>query len=417
MDFNYLLFLIFFINCKESVYNHTNKENNLFFVFTTFRHGARFPETNIDYFGNVISSPGKLSKYGIIQNLEIGKKYRKRYSNFLNMEFDKNQIYIRTSDMERTIISTEKQLEGLFNKTIERKYFDIIKGGMDYFNLYHLDNKEHKKMDEYLKFCNKRKLSIDYIEIFQKDVFPILHHFYGISKTPSNLEDFCESAYAAYFEYIYDNDTNNKIGNCGIENISKINNFCYNWYNTFRGWNEYSAYMFYMLYHHIFEYMNKTVSGKSKLKIIMIAGHDITIDKFMNFLDGIKIIPRTYYPHYAFNIVLELRKYNNVFYIEIYYNDILKYNNTFKNFKNILTNSKYSNLYNYCGFPPERNFLKKLFKQKYFHIIRIIITSFFIFLIISIIFYYMKQKLDGHIKLNEDNNQNKNDINIITMNE
>ena len=368
MDFKYLLFLILFINCKESIYNHTNKENNLFFVFTTFRHGARFPSTNIDYFGNVISSPGNLSKYGILQNLEIGKKYRKRYSNFLNMEFDKNQIYIRTSDIERTIISTEKQLEGFFNKIIDRKYFEIVKGGIDYFNLYHLNSEEQKKMDEYLKFCKKRILEIDYKDIFDKEIFPILQNFYGINKSP-NLEDFCDSVYTAYYEYIYDNDTNNKIGNCGIQNVSKINNFCYNWYNTFRGWDEYSAYMFYMLFQHIFECMNKAINRKNQLKIIMIAGHDITIDKFMNFLDGIKIIPRTYYPHYAFNIVIELRKYNNDFYLEFYYNDILKYNNTFKNFKNILDNLKYNNLYNYCGIPSKTNLLKKLFKQNIFFII------------------------------------------------
>ena len=37
-------------------------------------------------------------------------------------------------------------------------------------------------------------------------------------------------------------------------------------------------------------------------------------------------------------------------YLEIYYNDILKYNKTLKAFENILNNSKYSNLYNFCGF-------------------------------------------------------------------
>ena len=71
----------------------------------------------------------------------------------------------------------------------------------------------------------------------------------------------------------------------------------------------------------------------------------------MNFLDGLKIIPRTHYPHYACNIVIELRKYNEEFYLEFYYNDILKYNETFQTFADTLDNSKYSNMYNYCGVP------------------------------------------------------------------
>ena len=107
-----------------------------------------------------------------------------------------------------------------------------------------------------------------------------------------------------------------------------------------------------MLYQHIFDYMNNAVYNISQIKMVMIGGHDITVDKFINFLDGMKIIPRTHFPHYACNIVIELRKYNNILYIEFYYNDILKYNNTLDTFQNVLNNSKYSNLYNYCGIPP-----------------------------------------------------------------
>ena len=287
-------------------------------MFTTFRHGARKPFTKIDIFGNYINSPGKLSKYGCIQHLEIGKNYRNRYSNFLNMSFDYNQLYIRTSDSERTIISTEKQLEGFFNKKIDRKYFDIIKDGSDHFNLYNLNNTEKDIMNKYLKYCNKRILEEDdYIKIFKSDILPILQNYYGIFEIPK-LDYFCDSVYTSYLEYIYNNVTNNKIIKCGIKNIKKMHDFCSNWYNSIRGWDEYGAYMFYILFQHIFEYMNMSINRKNSLKMIMIGGHRTTIDKFMNFFDGMKIIPRNEYPHFAFNIVIELRKYNNNFYLEIY---------------------------------------------------------------------------------------------------
>lgn len=120
------LSLISLSYCVDVMYNHTNKENNLYFVFTTFRHGARKPLFGKDYFGNRNYSAGALTTYGKIQHLEIGRKYRKRYSNFVNVSFDKNELYIRSSNIGRTIVSTEKELEGFFNKTIDRSNIFIV---------------------------------------------------------------------------------------------------------------------------------------------------------------------------------------------------------------------------------------------------------------------------------------------------
>ena len=347
-----VLFLFLFVQTDDILYKHTNSDNNLYFVFTTFRHGARFPFVKQDHFGNHIGSPGALTKYGALQHIEIGQKYRERYSNFLDMNFDENQFYIRTTDVERTIISGQKQLEALFNKPISRKYFDIIRGGANFWNLYCINKEDRKELDKYRNYCkNKRSLGVDYNQIFKNEIYPILQDGYG-SKSFPKLHEFCDSVYTAYFEYTFGNKTDNKIGKCGSENATKMNDFCYEWYNTFRGWDEYAAYMFYMLYQHMFDYMYKAINGVGPVKMVMLGGHDITVDQFMNFLSGLKIIPRTHYPHYACNIVAELRKYGEDFYLEFYYNDILKFNDTLEVFQGLLENSKYSNLYNFCGLPP-----------------------------------------------------------------
>ena len=348
----FILLLFSFVNSDDILYSHTNADNNLYFVFTTFRHGARAPFVKQDFFGNSISSPGALTKYGALQHLEIGKKYRERYSNFLDMNYDKNQFYIRTTDVERTIISGEKQLEGLFNKPIGRVNFDIQKGGANFWNLYCIQKEKRQELDKYRNYCKKRRtLGVDYNQIFSTEIFPILQSCYGTKNTP-NLHGFCDSVYTAYFEYIFGNKTDNKIGKCGREKAQKMNDFCYDWFNTFRGWDEYGAYMFYMLYQHMFDYMNKAINNAGPVKMVMLGGHDITVDQFMNFLSGLKIIPRTHFPHYACNIVVELRKYGEDFFLEFYYNDILKFNDTLDVFQSLLENTKYSNLYNFCGLPP-----------------------------------------------------------------
>lgn len=350
--FIFIFFLLLFSQCKETKYSHTNKEDNLYFVFTTFRHGARTHVFLFDSFGNIISPIGELTQYGENQNLEIGKKYRQRYSNFLNMNYNKDEIYVRVSDVERVIISAQKQLEGLFNKKIDDTNFEKVNGGLDHFNLFHLDEKEKKEMDKYERYCNnKRRLEIDYRKLFKSEIAPILRNCYGTLFTLS-IHAFCDSTFTAYNQYKYGDDKKNKIAKCGEDKAKKFYDYCIEWYDSFKGWDEYSAYMFFMLFQHMFDNMNKSIKGIGPLKMMTIGGHETTVDKFMDFLDGLYIIPRTEYPHFAFNIVIELRKYKNGFYIEIYYNDILKYNNTFLSFQNILDNSQYSNLYNYCGIPP-----------------------------------------------------------------
>ena len=339
--------------CSESeiLYNHTSLDNNLYFVFSTFRHGARSTFYKTDYFGNYVPNPGELSTYGALQHLEIGKKYRQRYSNFLNMSYDKNQMYIQSSYVQRTVISTLKQLEGLFGKIIDKSELHIIQGGTNYYNLFNLNDSEHEEVDKYFNYCNKKRRLPDYSDIFKNEIFPILKNCYGAQDIP-HKSSFCDSVFTAYFEYTYNNDTQNKIGKCGKDKAEKMHQYCFDYFNTFKGWNDKAAYILYLLFQNIFEHMKNFIEGRSDLRMIMIGGHDTTVSKVMDFFDGLKIIPRTNYPHYACNIVMELRKYSDEFYLEFYYNDILKYNQTFKSFENTLKNSNYSNLYNYCGIPP-----------------------------------------------------------------
>ena len=151
-----LISFIIFITSSDSdiYYNHTSADDNLYFVFSTYRHGARYAFTKYDYFGNSIPARGALTSYGAKQHLEIGKHYRERYSNFLNMSFNPKEMYIRSSDVERTVISTLKELEGLFNKTIERKYLTIVNGGLNFWNVYQINSTDRQTLEKYFQFVH-----------------------------------------------------------------------------------------------------------------------------------------------------------------------------------------------------------------------------------------------------------------------
>ena len=217
-------------------------------------------------------------------------------------------MYIRSSDSERTLLSTLKELEGLFGKVINRTYVHIINNGLNFWNLYQLNDTEHKELDNYFNYCNskKRRRLQNY-----GPIFPILKECFGANKFP-NTDIFCDAVFSAYFDYAYGNDTENRIGICGREKADKLFQFCRNHYNNRRGWDERAAYMFYIMYQNIFKYMLNFIEGRSDVKMVMVGGHEITLEPFMNFLSGMKIIPRTIFPFYGFNIVIELRKYSDV---------------------------------------------------------------------------------------------------------
>ena len=341
--------LLFSLTSEADIYyNHTSSDENLYFVFSTYRHGARTTYYNPDYFGNPNPNPTALTPYGALQHLQIGQRYRERYANFLNLNFDPKQMYVRSSDSERVLISTLKELEGLFGRVIGKEYVDVINAGHNFWNLFQLNDTEHQELDKYLNYCNnKKRRRLPNIN----QIFPILKECFGKDRAP-NPAVFCDNVFSAYHDYAYGNDSENNIGKCGREKADKMFEFCINHSNGGRGWDEKAAYMFYILFQNLFKYMFNAIEGTSDLKMVMIGGHDITLAPFMDFLSGLKIVPRNIYPFYAFNIVFELRKYSDEFYIEIYYIDVLKYNETLETFMDTLDNSKYSNLYNMCGLPP-----------------------------------------------------------------
>ena len=406
-----MIILILFINCKEKKYNHSNEEKNLYFVFSSFRHGARKPFVYVDIFKNKIKNPGKLTQFGAKQHLNIGKTNRKRYFHFLNLSnktFNTEQIIVRSSNIPRTFLSTKMQLQSLLNS---KYYYNIIQSinlvnGL--FTLYNFNISNNIDIFSYYNKCNNKriltdgKLNQDFNKAFNKTILPLFEKCYGKTKVIS-LYNFCDEYFSSYFEYKYESSKSNKISKCAPNIINQINDFCISYHNSIRGWSEQYAYYFYSFFIILLKYMKDAIDGIAKLKMIMIGGHDTSLDILMNFFSGLNIIKRTEFPHFAFNILIELRKYNIQYYIEIYYNDNLKYNRTVDEFKNILDKSKYSDINNYCktfhptiiDIKPKINFKKIRIK-----IIKYIIIIFALLIFIANIIFFGIKRSKSKMKIN-----------------
>ena len=364
--------------------SNSEESDNLFFIFSNFRHGARTPNkyksgsNETDYI-NVTwdDSAGELTKLGIIQQFLIGIKNRKKYNNFLSKKFNPYEILIYSTNLNRTKSSGFSQLIGLYYnnynlnitdaKNFTPIHFDFEK--IDYKNLitypipyfifkevkrgnilryektfdYDRDinckkvipiRNKNKKLDtNYIDFYNDFKLYMqDFLEKnfnfdFSKDKFEQLHRFCDAfisqvthNKTHELLIKFrnVTETYLRCIEY-------EKLKLFNIEQGGQSN---------FTGEMTMSSIML-----KIIDYMeyrinnnNRTEIIKNYPKFVLYSTHDTNLASMGRYI--LSTFNYTIsYPYYASNEIFELRKYNNEFYVEFYFDDILGFNISFNEFK------------------------------------------------------------------------------------
>ena len=108
-------FLIFYLTF-EFIFS-----KKLLFVLTHFRHGARAPlslnKNNYDSFNQLWSNPGELTVVGQRMHYILGLHNHEKYikeKKFLSENYNPNEIYILSTNHNRTIQSALAQIQGLY---------------------------------------------------------------------------------------------------------------------------------------------------------------------------------------------------------------------------------------------------------------------------------------------------------------
>nr|XP_033784554.1 lysosomal acid phosphatase [Geotrypetes seraphini] len=90
----------------------------LHLVTLLYRHGDRSPIKTYPmdpYQENAWPQGfGQLTQVGMKQHWNLGKRLKTRYTGFLNASYDRQEIYIRSTDCDRTLMSAEVNLAGLY---------------------------------------------------------------------------------------------------------------------------------------------------------------------------------------------------------------------------------------------------------------------------------------------------------------
>ncbi|KAB0799287.1 hypothetical protein PPYR_07167 [Photinus pyralis] len=113
--------VILLLLVSEGLINHSSceVEDTLLSVIVIYRHGDRAPirPYQTDPYKDPSNWPmgwGQLTKIGKRQQYDLGRWLRERYKNFLPEEFSPRDIYVRSTDVDRTLMSAQCNLAGLF---------------------------------------------------------------------------------------------------------------------------------------------------------------------------------------------------------------------------------------------------------------------------------------------------------------
>jgi len=107
-------------NLREQNNNEVN-EDKLIFVWEHFRHGARGPyiavdpKTNLDFIGEKWDGTGEITPLGMRMLYLLGISNKKKYSKFLSQSFNPNELFIISTNVNRTITSVDSFLKGFYN--------------------------------------------------------------------------------------------------------------------------------------------------------------------------------------------------------------------------------------------------------------------------------------------------------------
>ena len=376
MLFNKKIINILLLLCIcDKFFLKEDSNEKLLFVLEHFRHGARGAYKLFDYknWKDLLKEnwkgPGELTSLGMRQHYLLGKSVRNKYKNFIGNEFNPNEIYIISTNVNRTLMSAYSNLLGMYynhstnivneKSSIQNKnYSNIIndklfKKESFYYNypIHIFDEKDlryqlyrEETCPGFQEYFIKKIRESEGLKKMYKDTFDFTNSKFGkyldkfidqkiihdldYNKYFSSIEKICDTFIADYF----DGRIIEELEKTGI-NFEEFNEHClinislitvyYNYYgNPVEKSVEFDiSHMF----REIFEYMEKRIkldkeNNPDKIvptspKFVIVSGHDISLAAFDLFFKNRFHIDYER-ADYANNQIFELWKKDDKYYFK-----------------------------------------------------------------------------------------------------
>ncbi|KAG4079088.1 hypothetical protein HA402_001059 [Bradysia odoriphaga] len=297
----------------------------LFATSLIYRHGDRNPVAmypgdpyNLAYWPE---GWGQLTNLGKQQQFNLGRWSRARYLNLLGNTFRANEIYVRSSDVDRTIMSAMANLAGLYPPTGNQIWNNnlpwqpipvhVVTSESDY-----ITNGGVVSCPAYDKAYNEY-LQSDVVKKMELLAQPYYDYLTAALGTP--IKDFLNVLMirdSLYIQNIY-NLSLPAWSKSIFPGNKKFDDTALTYYYLSSGTQFLSKFRSGFLLKDILDrYKSKAATGfTSDLKYYAYSTHDSVVSNFLNALGvfDYKFVP------YAAAIIMEMRYYQNEFYVILYY--------------------------------------------------------------------------------------------------
>ncbi|CAF3857711.1 unnamed protein product [Rotaria sp. Silwood2] len=316
------LIIVFFILLKQ-IYG---QQMELIAGHVLFRHGDRTPITT--YPTDPIQEKdwpngfGQLTITGIEQHFRLGKYLRNRYGSILSTNYSANEIYVRSTDYDRTLMSAQSNLVGLYSlhnisddkipiqpipiHTVSKDQDFLL--GLNDCPRYDQVANEISQTDEFKNTNTYYDAFFKKLQIWTNLTNISMYNSWGIPDT-------------IFVEHIY-NRTPAWADEHVRKNLSNINDLSFHFLYLN---NDSKRIRGGPLIQDIWMNMNSSSRGESYRKVQMYSAHDTTVSAALAFL-GIN------YPHqpsYASALFLDLYKQNSTYYIKVEYLNVTDSNKSY----------------------------------------------------------------------------------------
>ncbi|XP_074025808.1 testicular acid phosphatase homolog [Leptinotarsa decemlineata] len=317
---NYILLALIILGSSEV---STKNSDELVAVAVLYRHGDRGPISSypndpyfdIKYWPNGF---GQLVDQGKLNQFNLGKWLRRRYSGFISEKYNAQEIFVRSSDVDRTLMSAAANLAGLYYSTNSS---EMWQDGLPWDPVpIHTAPEDDDEIVAMSKYCNKFETL--YTELINSEYFEkvkeeheSLFSFVSL-KTGWNVTDIStfQGLYTTFYVYRTLNPSflpewSSRIDEREISYLAGLS-FSRETFTKDLQRLKVGPFMNYLNTH-----FDGAIEGTST-KFLMISGHDGTIAGILNTFGAYDYHP----PEFSSTIIWELRKSPvGIYYLNIFY--------------------------------------------------------------------------------------------------
>ncbi|XP_018557302.1 lysosomal acid phosphatase [Lates calcarifer] len=310
--------LVLFILTVGSVCGQAAAEKKLLYVTVLFRHGDRSPikayPTDPYQESAWPQGFGQLSQVGMQQHFDLGQFLRKRYTGFLNESYDRHEISVRSTDYDRTLMSAEANLAGLYPPSGEQVFNPNLK--WQPIPVHTVPQSEERLLSfplgdcpRYKQLMNETEHTEEFLNVTStyQDIIELVRSKTGLNKT--NVESVWSVYDTLYCESVHNKTAPDWVTPDVMEKLRQLKDFGFQVMFGVYKQQEKSRLQGGILLGEIVKNLSKMAvpDPKQRLKLMMLSAHDTTVAALqasLNVFNGRQ-------PPYASCQIIELYRDDN----------------------------------------------------------------------------------------------------------